>query len=56
MCHFFFFSAVLDNLTTSIVMAALISKMIKDKKDLWMFAGMIIISTNAGQPGLLWGM
>ena len=30
----FFFSAVLDNLTTSIVMAALISKMIKDKKDL----------------------
>ena len=29
-------------------MAALISKMIKDKKDLWMFAGMIIISANAG--------
>ena len=44
----FFFSAVLDNLTTSIVMAALISKMIKDRKDLWMFAGMIIISANAG--------
>ena len=44
----FFFSAILDNLTTSIVMAALISKMIKDKKDLWMFAGMIIISANAG--------
>ena len=44
----FFFSAVLDNLTTSIVMAALISKMIKDKKDLWMFAGMIIVSANAG--------
>ena len=44
----FFFSAVLDNFTTSIVMAALISKMIKDKKDLWMFAGMIIISANAG--------
>ena len=44
----FFFSAVLDNLTTSIVMAALISKMIKNKKDLWMFAGMIIISANAG--------
>ena len=44
----FFFSAVLDNLTTSIVMAALISKLIKDKNDLWMFAGMIIISANAG--------
>ena len=44
----FFFSAVLDNLTTSIVMAALLSKMIKGKKDLWIFAGMIIISANAG--------
>ena len=44
----FFFSAVLDNLTTSIVMAALISKLIKDKNDLWMFAGMIIVSANAG--------
>ena len=44
----FFFSAILDNLTTSIVMAALISKLIKNKEDLWMFAGMIIISANAG--------
>jgi len=44
----FIFSAVLDNLTTSIVMAALITKLIKDKEDLWMFAGMIIISANAG--------
>ena len=44
----FFFSAVLDNLTTSIVMAALLTKMIKGKKDLWIFAGMIIISANAG--------
>ncbi len=44
----FFFSAILDNLTTSIVMAALLTKMIKEIKDLWMFAGMIIISANAG--------
>ena len=44
----FFFSAVLDNLTTSIVMAALLPKIIKEKKDLWMFAGMIILSANAG--------
>ena len=44
----FIFSAVLDNLTTSIVMATLITKLIKDKEDLWMFAGMIIISANAG--------
>ena len=44
----FFFSATLDNLTTSIVMAALLTKLIKDKHDLWMFAGMVILSANAG--------
>lgn len=44
----FFFSAALDNLTTSIVMAALLKKLIADKKDLWIFAGMVIISANAG--------
>ena len=44
----FFFSAALDNLTTSIVMAALLTKLIKDKEDLWMFAGIIILSANAG--------
>ena len=38
----------LDNLTSSIVMAALLTKLIKDKEDLWMFAGMIILSANAG--------
>ena len=44
----FFFSAALDNLTTAIVMATLIGKMIKDKEDKWLFAGMIILSANAG--------
>ena len=44
----FFFSATLDNLTTAIVMSALLTKLIEDKKDLWLFAGMIIISANAG--------
>ncbi len=44
----FFFSAALDNLTTAIVMAALLTKLIKDKEDLWMFAGMVILSANAG--------
>ncbi len=44
----FFFSAALDNLTTAIVMSALLKKLIKDKNDLWLFAGMIIISANAG--------
>lgn len=44
----FFLSALLDNLTTSIVMAAVLKKMIKDKNDLWLFASMIIIAANAG--------
>lgn len=44
----FFMSATLDNLTTAIVMAALLQKLIKDKNDLWMFAGVIIIAANAG--------
>ena len=44
----FFFSAILDNLTTAIVMSALLTKLIKDKEELWMFAGMVIISANAG--------
>ena len=44
----FFFSAALDNLTTSIVMAALLTKLIKDRENLWMFAGMVILSANAG--------
>ncbi len=44
----FFMSAALDNLTTSIIMAALLRKLLSDKKDLWLFAGMIIIAANAG--------
>ncbi len=44
----FFMSAALDNLTTSIVMVALLRKLISNKKDRWFFAGMVIISANAG--------
>ncbi|MGC6470010.1 MAG: sodium:proton antiporter NhaD [Flavobacteriales bacterium] len=44
----FFFSAALDNLTTAIVMSALLAKLIKDKEDLWLYAGLVIISANAG--------
>lgn len=44
----FFFSAALDNLTTSIVMISLLKKLIEDKEDRWMFAGMVIIAANAG--------
>ncbi len=44
----FFFSAVLDNLTTAIVMATLLPRLIKEKHDIWFFAGMIILAANAG--------
>jgi Na+/H+ antiporter NhaD/arsenite permease-like protein len=44
----FFMSAVLDNLTTSIVMVALLRKLIADKRDRWFFAGVIILAANAG--------
>ncbi|MCG2459238.1 sodium:proton antiporter NhaD [Flavobacteriaceae bacterium F89] len=44
----FFLSAALDNLTTAIVMATLLRKLLKDPKDLWLFAGMVVIAANAG--------
>ncbi len=44
----FFFSAALDNLTTAIVMGALLPKLMKEKEDLWLFAGMVVLSANAG--------
>ncbi|MDR0834862.1 MAG: sodium:proton antiporter NhaD [Candidatus Symbiothrix sp.] len=44
----FFMSAILDNLTTSIVMIALLRKLIDDRHDRWFFAGMVILAANAG--------
>ena len=44
----FFMSAVLDNLTTAIVMCALLRKLIDDKHDRWFFCGMIILAANSG--------
>jgi len=44
----FFLSAILDNLTTTIVMVSLIRKLVADKNDRWMLAGLIIIAANAG--------
>jgi Na+/H+ antiporter NhaD/arsenite permease-like protein len=44
----FFLSAVLDNLTTTIVMIAIVKKFINTNEDLWTFAGFIIIAANAG--------
>ncbi|GHS91210.1 sodium:proton antiporter [Bacteroidia bacterium] len=44
----FFMSAVLDNLTTSIVMVALLRKLIANKSDRWFYAGIVILAANAG--------
>ncbi len=44
----FFLSAILDNLTTSIVMVSLVRKLVADKNDRWILAGAIIIAANAG--------
>ncbi|MBL7740557.1 MAG: sodium:proton antiporter NhaD [Chitinophagaceae bacterium] len=44
----FFFSAVLDNLTTTIVMISLVRKLVGDIRDRWMLAGLIVIAANAG--------
>ncbi len=44
----FFMSAVLDNLTTSIVMCALLRKLVSEKKDRWMFGGVVILAANSG--------
>ncbi len=44
----FFMSAMLDNLTTTIVMVALLRKLVADKKTRWFYASMIVIAANAG--------
>jgi Na+/H+ antiporter NhaD/arsenite permease-like protein len=44
----FFLSAVLDNLTTTIVMISLTKKLIDNHDDRLFFAGMIVVAANAG--------
>jgi Na+/H+ antiporter NhaD/arsenite permease-like protein len=44
----FFLSAVLDNLTTTIVMILMVRALINDEKDRWVFTGIIIIAANSG--------
>ena len=44
----FFMSSMLDNLTTTIVMIALLRKLVEDKKMRWFFASMIVVAANAG--------
>ncbi len=44
----FVLSAILDNLTTTIVMISLLRKLINDKNQRLFFAGIIVIAANAG--------
>lgn len=44
----FFMSAILDNLTTTIVMLMLLRKLITQKEERWLYAGMIVIAANSG--------
>ncbi|MDT8393800.1 MAG: sodium:proton antiporter NhaD [Bacteroidales bacterium] len=44
----FFMSAALDNLTTTIVLVALLRKLVDDKKTRWFFASMVVLAANAG--------
>lgn len=44
----FLLSAVLDNLTTTIVMLTLLRKFVPHKRERWIYAGTIIIAANSG--------
>ncbi len=44
----FFLSAILDNLTTTIVMVSMIKKILDEGEERLMFAAIIIIAANAG--------
>lgn len=44
----FFLSALLDNLTTTIVMVSLVQKLLDKHEDRLFFAGIIVIAANAG--------
>lgn len=44
----FFLSAVLDNLTTSIVMIMILRKLVSERKDRIIYASLVIIAANSG--------
>jgi len=44
----FFLSAALDNLTTAIVMCALVRRLVRDREQALLMAGFVVIAANAG--------
>ncbi|MBQ9204102.1 MAG: sodium:proton antiporter NhaD [Prevotella sp.] len=44
----FFLSAILDNLTTSIVMIMVLRKLVQDREDRMIYAALVVIAANSG--------
>ena len=44
----FFMSAVLDNMTTAIIMIMLLRRIVPEQRDRWIFAGLIVVAANSG--------
>lgn len=44
----FMLSAILDNLTTTIVMVSILQKMVRDREDRWIIGSGIVMAANAG--------
>ncbi|MDD2595898.1 MAG: sodium:proton antiporter NhaD [Bacteroidales bacterium] len=44
----FFLSAILDNMTTAIIMIMILRKLVGDGKRRWLYAGIVILAANAG--------
>ena len=47
-CMTFILSAILDNLTTSIVMIMILRKLVSDKQDRLIYAALVVIAANSG--------
>lgn len=44
----FILSAILDNMTTTIIMVMMLRRMLSDQKERWIFASVIVLAANAG--------
>lgn len=44
----FFLSAILDNMTTTIIMVMMLRRMFSDQRERWIFASVIVLAANSG--------
>lgn len=44
----FFMSSILDNMTTTIIMVMMLRRMLRDQKERWLFACVIVLAANSG--------